>query len=50
MNLLNQRPNMLTTVAPEADKYREVVQVYDVDGQLQIVGDVIARKSVCYFS
>ncbi len=49
-NLLNQRPNMLTTVAPEADKYREVVQVYDVDGQLQIVGDVIARKSVCYFS
>jgi len=35
---------------PGTDKYGDVVGVYDVNGALRIVSDVVAQKVVCYCS
>jgi hypothetical protein len=48
--MLSQRPNALSELLPEAAKYSDVVRVQDVDGKLQIAGDMIAQRVICYFS
>jgi len=48
--LLNRWPNILSKIVPGTDKYGDVVGVYDVNGALRIVSDVVAQKVVCYCS
>lgn len=43
--------NLLPDILPEDTKYKDVVQVYDIDPeQLQIVADVVSQRVVCFFS
>jgi hypothetical protein len=49
-DLLMQMPNMLSELRPEAGKYESVVHVYEMDREkLQIFGDLVSRKVLCYF-
>jgi hypothetical protein len=48
---LLQMPNSLAEAVPEADKYAEVVYLYEFDGErLQIVCDVLTQRVICFFS
>ncbi len=49
-DLLMQMPNMLSQLRPEASKYESVVHVYEMGHEkLQILGDLVTRKVLCYF-
>ncbi len=44
-------PNMLSKLRPEAGKHDGVVHLYEMDSeQLQILGDLISQKVLCYFA
>ncbi|MHC4369204.1 MAG: PEP/pyruvate-binding domain-containing protein [Planctomycetota bacterium] len=50
-DLLLKMPNMLSEFGAEARKYENVVHVYEMNGeQLQIFGDLLSRKVLCYFA
>ncbi|MHC4327345.1 MAG: PEP/pyruvate-binding domain-containing protein [Planctomycetota bacterium] len=50
-HLLLDMPNMLSELRPEASKYDSVVHLYEIDSkQLQILGDLISQKVLCYFA
>ena len=47
---LFQMPNLLAKLVPEASKYDSVVRVCETKlDRLQIVGDMLSQKAVCYF-
>ena len=47
---LLEMDNSLAKLLPEASKYESVVHVCETNReQLQIVGDMLAQKVVCYF-
>lgn len=49
--LLLEMPNVLSELRPEASKYASVVHVCEMGlKQLQIFGDLLSRKVVCYFA
>ncbi|MEA3224591.1 MAG: PEP/pyruvate-binding domain-containing protein [Planctomycetota bacterium] len=50
-DLLLQMPNMLSELGSETGKYESVVHVCEMDrGQLQVFGDLLSRKVLCYFT
>ena len=49
-NLLQRRKSMLTQLIPEAEKYKDVVFVYEMkDDTLMLEADVFTQKLVSYF-
>jgi hypothetical protein len=49
-SLLQRRPNMLTQILPEAEKYSKAMFVYEIkDDTLMLEADVLSQKLVCYF-
>jgi hypothetical protein len=48
-SLLQRRPNMLTQILPEAEKYNRTVFVYEIEEALMLEADVFSQKLVCYF-
>ena len=50
VGLLQRRPNQLTQMLPEAEKYSRAVFVYEMeDDTLMLEADVFSQKLVCYF-
>jgi len=48
--LLLKRPNLLTRLVPEAEKFSQTVFVYEItDKSLRLEADVFSQKLVCYF-
>jgi len=44
-------PNSLTELAPDSQKYSDVVKVYDVaNEQIQIICDVVSQQAICFFT
>ena len=51
VGLLQRRPNQLTQMLPEAEKYSHAVFVYEIeDDTLMLEADVFSQKLVCYFN
>ncbi|MBL7214447.1 MAG: phosphoenolpyruvate synthase [Phycisphaerae bacterium] len=51
VGLLQRRPNILTQIFPEAEKYSDTVFVYEIkDDTLMLEADVFSQKLVCYFN
>jgi hypothetical protein len=43
-------PNMLKKIAPQYDKYCNIIKVLDVQGRdLRLVADIVSQKIMCYF-
>jgi hypothetical protein len=50
-DLLLSRPNKLTQLVPEAEKYKQTIFVFDVaDRKLHLAADVVAQRAVCWFT
>jgi hypothetical protein len=48
--LLLARPNLLTTLLPDAAKYENTVHVCELtERKLLLAADIVAQRAVCYF-
>ncbi|MBN1457681.1 MAG: PEP/pyruvate-binding domain-containing protein [Sedimentisphaerales bacterium] len=48
---LLEMQNLLTDILPEADKYKDVINVYQIDEEkLEIMCEILSRKVICFFS
>ncbi|MBN1932541.1 MAG: PEP/pyruvate-binding domain-containing protein [Desulfobacterales bacterium] len=46
---LNRLPNILTELIPSYSSYKDVVQVYDAQGEnFKIIADIISQKVLCF--
>ncbi|MHC4619147.1 MAG: PEP/pyruvate-binding domain-containing protein [Planctomycetota bacterium] len=48
---LGRMPNLLAEIVPEKTKYKDVLRVCDIrDGGLQITGDIVSQKVICFLT
>lgn len=46
---LNQLPNLLTDLIPEAKKYHQIIRIYDVgQHELRLMSDIVSQRVLCF--
>jgi len=48
---MQEMPNLLEEIAPEAGRYAGIVRVHDIkNSNLRLLSDVVTQEMICYFA